>query len=52
MAEFSRKDQMRLFKEGAAALSTLMGDKKYFTGDQPSEADALVFGCVDQVCLC
>eukprot|EP00884_Botryococcus_braunii_P007786 jgi/Botrbrau1/17008/Bobra.49_2s0066.1 len=47
--KFSRRDQMYMFEEGTAALSTLLGEKKYFTGDVPSPADAFVFGCLDQI---
>jgi glutathione S-transferase len=34
--------------EGFAALSALLGDKRYFLGFQPCVADASVFGLLDR----
>ncbi len=47
MAQFHPADQLLQFENATSALSTMLADKKYFTGDVPSEADASVFGFLD-----
>eukprot|EP00884_Botryococcus_braunii_P007782 jgi/Botrbrau1/17004/Bobra.49_2s0063.2 len=43
------KEQQYILERDAEALSVLLGDKPFLTGDLPSEADAALFGYLDNM---
>lgn len=36
-------------REGLTVLSTVLGDRPFFTGSSPTAADAAIFGFLDQI---
>ena len=48
MARHSEGDVMEVMDEGFAALSALLGDKKFLLGSEPCIADASAFGFLDK----
>lgn len=49
LAKHSRQDVNSLLDEALTALSTVLADKRYLVADAPCEADAALFGVLDQV---
>ena len=46
-ARHSPADQLYFGKRAFKTLSTLLGEKLYFLGDFPSEADCIAFGVIE-----
>ena len=46
-ARHSPADQLYFGKRAFKTLSTVLGEKPYFLGDFPSEADCIVFGVIE-----
>lgn len=49
LARHSQQDVNLLLHDDLSALSTVLGEKRYIVGDTPCEADAALFGVLDQV---
>lgn len=48
-ARHSILDVSKLLHDDLRAVSTILGDKPYLLGDAPCDADAAVFGALDQM---
>ena len=49
LARHSQQDVNLLLHDDLSALSTMLGEKRYLVGDAPCEADAALFGVLDQI---
>jgi len=48
MGRHTREEILEMAKENILAYSVLLGDKRYFLGDQPSSLDAVMYGFLAQ----
>jgi glutathione S-transferase len=48
-ARLTRAERTEQMQQGLGALSQLLGSQRYLTGDQPTEADAVLFAFLDNL---